>query len=300
MARGGAAGGLGVHAGVGVPAKTSCESGGLPELAVHLLLGVKSIRSTQEEPIPSAKPREGTRQRGNGSREGHARGSGKSGNSEAGCTAGPETGRRSARAEPVRESQLAPRAVVRDRTDESGAERFGLGGCASSGRDGTHQGTGGIAASRNCGSACRCTRSGQRSHAAWTRIPACGRPATGFAEHISSSRGSRNWEHDGRCAAPILSGSGLARSRGSGTQCRGRRCSSAAIGRALGESRRDLRTWRRDCSASTFHAGSRSRRRQWARSFCEWSGRGRGASATVGAKRKWRRVDGDIELVVLE
>lgn len=269
MARGGAAGCLGVHAGVGVPAEASRESGGVPELAIYLLLGVESIRSTQEEHTPSAKPREGSWQRSNGSSEGHARGSGKSGDPEAGCTAGPEIGRRSACAEPVRESQLALRTIVRDRTRESSAERFGFRRGPSTGCDWTHQGTGGIAASRDCGSACRCTRSGKRSHAAWTRIAECDCPATGFAERIANSRGSRNWEHAGRCPAAVISGSGLARSRSSRPQCRGSGRAASAIGRAPGEGRCHLRTWRRDCSASTFDAGSRSRGRQWTRSFCE-------------------------------
>lgn len=103
MAYGGHDCSLGADPGVGVASEAACEPVVVPGLRGRLLLAVESVseRTQQHSPTNDSRDdaREGTGWVGNGSCQGAAGGSGKSGHSKAGRPSGFEIGGRSAIAE---------------------------------------------------------------------------------------------------------------------------------------------------------------------------------------------------------
>ena len=225
MAHGGPDCGLGAYAGVGFPAQAACEPG-TPDIGVHLLLGVESVLAATEDTDPPAEPCERTQQRCGNAREGHAGSGRKSRDTEAPCAAGSETGGRSSCAEPGGRSDDAVGSTLGDCAQQCAAEWTRLPSRASAGRDRTHQGTGGIAASWNRCATGGCARSCERPHAAGSGSAECSRTTAFVIGNVAKSGKSGRGNCIGRRASAVI---GVARIAWRWTaRVESRRCSRTA------------------------------------------------------------------------
>ena len=228
MAHGGPDCRLGAYAGLGFPAQAAREPG-IPDIAVHLLLGVEGIHAPAEDSDPPAEPREGKKYGFGNARQGDAGGRRKSRDAEAGCTAGSETGRGSTRSQPDSRSDHAVGSALSHGAHQCAAEWTELSRGASAGRDRTNQGTDQITASRN-----RCTARGRawsrkRPHPAGSGSAECSCTSAFVDGNVASTRKSRDGERVRGSAATIIGVARLARRRAARIDSRWRGCTSPSI-----------------------------------------------------------------------